>query len=64
MKLILPVEIAHELEPHLPENTIVVRVDSEGNIDGDATDAEVYFSWFYLKPTTLHRVLDAAPLLR
>jgi phosphoglycerate dehydrogenase-like enzyme len=64
MKLILPVEIAHELEPYLPENTIVVRVDSEGNIDADATDAEVYFSWFYLKPTTLHRVLDAAPLLR
>ncbi len=64
MKLILPVEIAHEIEPHLPENTTVVRVDSEGNIDADATDAEVYFSWFYLKPTTLHRVLDAAPLLR
>ncbi|MFN9171278.1 MAG: D-2-hydroxyacid dehydrogenase, partial [Dolichospermum sp.] len=64
MKLILPVEIAHEIEPHLPENTIVVRVDSEGNIDGDATDAEIYFSWFYLKPTTLHRVLDAAPSLR
>jgi phosphoglycerate dehydrogenase-like enzyme len=64
MKLILPVEIAHEIEPHLPENTTVVRVDGEGNIDGDATDAEVYFSWFYLKPTTLHRVLDAAPLLR
>ncbi|MBD2443849.1 D-2-hydroxyacid dehydrogenase [Dolichospermum sp. FACHB-1091] len=64
MKLILPVEIAHEIEAHLPENTIVVRVDSEGNINGDATDAEVYFSWFYLKPTTLHRVLDAAPSLR
>ena len=64
MKLILPVEIAHEIEPHLPENTIVVRVDSEGNINGDATDAEVYFSWFYLKPTTLHRVLNAAPSLR
>ncbi|MBD2138409.1 D-2-hydroxyacid dehydrogenase [Anabaena sp. FACHB-1237] len=64
MKLILPVEIAHEIEPHLPETTAVLSVDSEGNIDGDATDAEVYFSWFYLKPTTLHRVLDAAPLLR
>ena len=64
MKLILPVEIAHEIEAHLPKNTIVVRVDSEGNINGDATDAEVYFSWFYLKPTTLHRVLDAAPSLR
>ncbi|MFN9180160.1 MAG: D-2-hydroxyacid dehydrogenase [Dolichospermum sp.] len=41
-----------------------MRVDSEGNIDSDATDAEVYFSWFYLKPTTLHRVLDAGPSLR
>ncbi|MFM6346394.1 MAG: D-2-hydroxyacid dehydrogenase, partial [Dolichospermum sp.] len=61
MKLILPVEIAHEIEPHLPKNTIVVPVDSEGNIAGDAIDAEVYFSYFYLKPTTLHRVLDAAP---
>jgi len=64
MKLILPIEIADEIEPHLPENTIVVRVDGEGNIDGDATDAEVYFSYFYLKPTTLHRVLDSAPSLR
>ncbi|MDB9520835.1 D-2-hydroxyacid dehydrogenase [Dolichospermum circinale CS-1225] len=64
MKLILPVEIAHEIEPHLPENTTVVRVDSEGNIDGDATDAEIYFSWFYLQQNTLHRVLYAAPLLR
>jgi phosphoglycerate dehydrogenase-like enzyme len=63
MKLILPVEIAHELEPYLPENNTIVCVDGEGNIDGDATDAEVYFSWFYLKPTTLHRVLDAAPSL-
>jgi phosphoglycerate dehydrogenase-like enzyme len=64
MKVILPLEIAHEIEPHLPENITVLPVNSEGNIDGDATDAEVYFSWFYLKPTTLHRVLDAAPLLR
>jgi phosphoglycerate dehydrogenase-like enzyme len=64
MKLILPVEIADEIEPHLPENNTIVRVDGEGNIDGNATDAEVYFSWFYLKPTTLHRVLDAAPSLR
>jgi phosphoglycerate dehydrogenase-like enzyme len=63
MKLILPVEIADEIEPHLSENNTIVRVDGEGNIDGDATDAEVYFSWFYLKPTTLHRVLDAARLL-
>ncbi len=66
MKLILPVEIAEEIEPHLPKETEikVIRVDSDGNLDGDATDAEVYFSWFYLKPTTLHRVLEAAPSLR
>ena len=64
MKLILPIEIAHEIEPNLPEDTNIVRVDGEGNINGDATDAEVYFSWFYLKPTTLHQVLDAAPSLR
>lgn len=64
MKLILPIEISAEIEPLLPADTIVVRVDSDGNLDGDATDAEVYFSWFYLKPTTLHRVLDAAPRLR
>ncbi|MBD2629784.1 D-2-hydroxyacid dehydrogenase [Trichormus variabilis] len=64
MKLILPAEIAIEIEPHLPEDTVLVPVDSDGNLDGDATDAEVYYSWFYLKPTTLHRVLDAAPSLR
>jgi phosphoglycerate dehydrogenase-like enzyme len=64
VKLILPIEVASELEPHLPDETVIVRVDGDGNLDGDATDAEVYFSWFYLKPTTLHRVLDAAPALR
>ncbi len=64
MKLILPVEVAEELMPHLPSDTAVVRVNSEGNIDGDATDAEVYFSWFFLKPNILHKVLAAAPQLR
>jgi phosphoglycerate dehydrogenase-like enzyme len=64
MKLILPIEISSELEPLLPTDSVVVTVDSEGNIDGDAIDAEVYYSWFYLKPTTLHQVLDAAPQLR
>lgn len=64
MKIILPKDIATELEAHLPDEVVVVRVDSEGNLDGDGTDAEVYFSWFNLKPTTLHRVLEAAPQLR
>ncbi|MDF5725007.1 MAG: D-2-hydroxyacid dehydrogenase [Rhizonema sp. PD37] len=64
MKLILPVEVAEELIPHLPSDTAVVRVNSEGNLDGDATDAEIYFSWFFLKPNILHKVLAAAPQLR
>lgn len=64
MKIILPIDIARELKAHLPDDIAVVRVDSEGNLDGDATDAEVYFSWFNLKPTTLHRVLESAPQLR
>ncbi|MEH2378354.1 MAG: D-2-hydroxyacid dehydrogenase [Nostoc sp.] len=64
MKIILPTDVATELEAHLPDDIVVVRVDSEGNFDGDAKDAEVYFSWFFLKPTTLHRVLESAPQLR
>jgi phosphoglycerate dehydrogenase-like enzyme len=64
LKIILPVDIATELQGHLPDDIVVVRVDSEGNLDGDATDAEVYFSWFFLKPTTLHRILESAPQLR
>ncbi|RCJ40586.1 hydroxyacid dehydrogenase [Nostoc minutum NIES-26] len=64
MKIILPIDVATELEPHLPDDIAVMRVDSEGNLDGDATDAEVYFSWFFLKLTTLHRVLESAPELR
>ncbi|HIK05421.1 MAG TPA: D-2-hydroxyacid dehydrogenase [Trichormus sp. M33_DOE_039] len=64
MKLILPVEIAAEIEPHLKSDTQVALVDSDGNLDRDAKDAEVYFSWFFLKPPTLHRVLAAAPQLR
>ncbi|MBD2165606.1 D-2-hydroxyacid dehydrogenase [Calothrix membranacea FACHB-236] len=65
MKLILPIEVADEIKPHLPSDITFVRADVDGNIDGDATDAEVYFSWlYYIKPTTLQKVLDAAPRLR
>ncbi|PLZ90207.1 hydroxyacid dehydrogenase [Fischerella muscicola CCMEE 5323] len=64
MKLILPVEVADDLLPHLPSEAVVVRVDNEGNLDSDATDAEVYLSWFFLKSTALHKVLVAAPQLR
>lgn len=64
MKLILPVEVTASIEPHLPSDARVVRVDSEGNLDDDASDAEVYFNWILLKPTTLHKVLAVAPALR
>jgi len=64
MKLILPVEFVADVEPHLPPDVTVVHVDSDGNLDGDATDAEIYFNYFLLKPSTLHKVLAAAPALR
>ncbi|BBD59617.1 D-isomer specific 2-hydroxyacid dehydrogenase NAD-binding protein [Nostoc sp. HK-01] len=64
MKIILPIEIAAEIEPHLPSDTKVVLVDSDGNLDHDVTDAEIYLSWFFLKSPVLHRVLAAAPALR
>jgi phosphoglycerate dehydrogenase-like enzyme len=65
MKLILPIEVADEIKAHLPADIKFVRSDVDGNIDGDATDAEVYFSWlYYIKPTTLQKVLESAPKLR
>ncbi|MEJ1934049.1 D-2-hydroxyacid dehydrogenase [Nostoc sp. NIES-2111] len=64
MKLILPIEVAAEIEPHLPSDTKVVLVDSDGKLDGDASDAEVYLSWFFLRSPVLHRVLESAPNLR
>ncbi|MHC5769136.1 MAG: D-2-hydroxyacid dehydrogenase [Nostoc sp.] len=42
----------------------VVEVDSEGNLDGDVSDAEIYVNGFYLKTSTLDKVLTAAPALR
>jgi phosphoglycerate dehydrogenase-like enzyme len=64
MKLILPIEIAAEIEPYLPSDTKVVLVDSDGKLDGDASDAEIYLSWFFLRSPVLHRVLESAPNLR
>ncbi len=64
MKIILPVELAAKVEPVLPPDIEFVRVDSEGNFDGDPSDAEVYFNGFKLKNTTLHKVLAAAPKIR
>jgi phosphoglycerate dehydrogenase-like enzyme len=64
VKLILPVELANEIEPLIPSETNFVKVDSDGNFDGDPSDAEVYLNGFKLKPTTLHKVLEAAPKIR
>jgi len=65
MKLILPIEVADDIKPHLPADIKFVLSDADGNIDGDAIDAEVYFSWvYYIKPKTLQKVLESAPKLR
>ncbi|MDZ8221612.1 D-2-hydroxyacid dehydrogenase [Nostoc sp. ChiVER01] len=64
VKLILPDHLIADIEPHLPSNIDVVEVDSEGNLDGDASDAEVYVNGFYLKTSTHDKVLAAAPRLR
>ncbi|MDZ7964425.1 MAG: hypothetical protein RM368_05550 [Nostoc sp. DedSLP03] len=64
MKLILPLDLVADIEPHLPSNTQIVRVDVEGNLDGDASDAEVYFSWFLSRSPILHTILKSAPALR
>ncbi|MFN6559007.1 MAG: D-2-hydroxyacid dehydrogenase [Nostoc sp. ChiSLP01] len=64
VKLILPDHLIAEIQPLLPSDVEFVVVDSEGNIDGDASDAEVYVNGFYLKASTLDKVLAAAPRLR
>ncbi|MEH2221085.1 MAG: D-2-hydroxyacid dehydrogenase [Nostoc sp.] len=64
VKLILPDHLIADIEPHLPSDIDVVEVDSEGNLDGDVSDAEVYVNGFYLKTSTLDKVLTAAPRLR
>ncbi|MFN7639182.1 MAG: NAD(P)-dependent oxidoreductase, partial [Pseudanabaena sp.] len=68
MKALLPKEFADRLEPHLTSDRYPdlekAWVDSTGNLDGDPTDAEVYFNWFYLKPPILDQVLDIAPKIR
>ncbi|MDM9384088.1 D-2-hydroxyacid dehydrogenase [Chlorogloeopsis sp. ULAP01] len=61
MKIILPIELAVDIEPFLPSDITFVRVDSDGNFDDDPSHAEVYLNGFKLKPTTLHKVLAAAP---
>ncbi len=64
MKAIISIEFAPLLESRLPSEVEMVRVDQEGNFDGDVSDAEVYLSAGLLKPAILDRVLNAAPAVR
>jgi phosphoglycerate dehydrogenase-like enzyme len=64
VKIILPVELAVDIEPRLPSDVTYVRVDSDGNFEGDPQEAEVYVNGFKLKNTTLHTVLATAPKIR
>lgn len=48
----------------MPDDVEVVWVDREGNLDQDASDAEVYFSAGLLKPAILDKILNAAPAIR
>ena len=66
MKLIIPTSIADKVEPQLREiapSAEVVHVDQEGVGDGDLGDAEVLLRW-WMPPTTLRRIVAAAPRLR
>lgn len=63
MKIILPVQIAAEVEPLLPPGIQVVHVDADGAFDGVAADAEALFRWW--SPTAiLDKILAAAPNVR
>jgi phosphoglycerate dehydrogenase-like enzyme len=64
VKVILPTDLAADIEPLLPSDITFVRVDSDGNFDGDSREAEVYLNGFKLKNTTLHKVLATAPRIR
>ncbi len=65
MKLILSIDITADIEPNLPSDIKVVRLDNDGNFDDDVSDAEVvYLSWVFLKSHILDKLFAAAPALR
>ncbi|MCU0494611.1 MAG: D-2-hydroxyacid dehydrogenase [Chloroflexaceae bacterium] len=63
MQIILPVQIASSIEPLLPPDMTVVHVDADGKLDGDASEAEIYFRW-WTPNAVLNQVLLAAPRVR
>lgn len=63
MKLVLPSNLAAQIEPHLSNDYQVVRLDLQGNLDSDPRDAEVYVhEWSY--NAYFDRVLAQLPNLR
>ena len=64
MKLILPIEVADQIESQLPPEDSTIRVDASATLDGDASDAEVYLHWYSHSPTVVEQILAAVPALR
>lgn len=63
MKIVLPSNLATQIEPHLSKDDRIVRLDIQGNLDGDPNDAEVYFhEWSY--NAFFEKVLSQLPNLR
>lgn len=63
MKVVLPSNLAAQIEPHLSNEDRSVRLDLQGNLDSNASDAEVYFhEWSY--NAYFERVLAQLPNLR
>jgi phosphoglycerate dehydrogenase-like enzyme len=63
MKIILPNQIAPDVEPLLPPDIQVIHMDLEGECDDDPDDAEVLFRW-WTPGATLDKILARAPKLR
>jgi phosphoglycerate dehydrogenase-like enzyme len=63
VKLILTTEVAADTEPHLPPDMQVVHVDEQGELDGDARDAEIFFRW-WSPGYRIDKVLAISPAIR
>jgi len=62
VKLVLANEMAAYVEPHLPSDIQVVHLN-QGQLDGDASDAEVYFHYWSENPF-FEQMLENLPSLR
>ncbi|MDX2270337.1 MAG: D-2-hydroxyacid dehydrogenase [Cyanobacteriota bacterium] len=64
MKFILPAQVAAQIQPHLPGEAQVVLATHQGELNGDAHDAEVCLYWFWQPTPVLNRMLQSAPAIR